>query len=269
MRPVVFLSDLGVRDEFVGVCHAVIERRAPGSKVIDLSHGVPPQDVVTGAVLLADAAPFLPADSVVLAIVDPGSGSERKAIALATASGVLLVGPDNGLLSMAWKVLGGVAGAVEITAPEILLSPVSKVFEGRDVFAPAAAHMAGGGDPAALGPALEATTLVTAHLNEPDVEHRLIKGEVFEVDRFGNVRLNVRMSHLEAADLAAAGEFEAIAPAGSVKAIRVDTYREIPEGSVGLLVDAWGWLSLSRYATEAASALDVRPGDLLWLKPLE
>jgi S-adenosyl-L-methionine hydrolase (adenosine-forming) len=269
MRPIIFLSDLGVRDEFVGVCHAVIETRAPGAKVIDLSHGVPPQDVGTGAVLLADAAPFLPADSVVLGIVDPGSGSERKAVAVTTVSGMLLVGPDNGLLSMAWNVLGGIASAVEITASEVLLSPVSKVFQGRDVFAPAVAHVARGGDPVALGPALDPATLVTAHLNEPDVEHGLIKGEVFDVDRFGNVRLNVRMSHVEAADLAAAGELEAVSPAGSVKAIRVDTYREIPEGAVGLLVDAWGWLSLARFATEAASALDVGPGDMVWLKPLE
>jgi hypothetical protein len=223
--------------------------------------------VLTGAVLLADAVPFLPPDAVALAIVDPGSGTDRKAVAVETSSGMVLVGPDNGVLSMAWTRAGGPVRAVEVTSADVILSPVSKVFQGRDVFAPAAAHVAAGGRLDELGAPLEVETLVRATLNEPDVEHHLVKAEVFDVDRFGNVRLNARASHLEAADMKGADRIELVTPAGSHPARLVETYREIPEGELGLLEDPWGWLGVSRFAVEAASVLDVRAGDPLWLKP--
>ncbi len=121
-RPIVFLSDLGVRDEFVGACHCVIEWIAPGTKVIDLSHGVPAFDVLTGAILLADGVPYLPPDAVVLAIVDPGVGTDRRAIAVESESGCALVGSDNGLLSLSWPALGGVRRAVEISSPEVVIA---------------------------------------------------------------------------------------------------------------------------------------------------
>jgi hypothetical protein len=265
MRPIVFLSDLGVRDEFVGVCHAVIERRAPGARVIDLSHGVPPQDVISGAVLLADAVPFLPSNAVVLAIVDPGVGTDRKAVAVETAEGVSLVGPDNGVLSQAWGALGGAMRAQQITSDDVVLHPVSNVFQGRDVFAPAAAHLAAGGSPDALGEPVDVTTLTTSHLAEPEVETHMLKAEVFDVDRFGNVRLGARASHLEAAGLGGS-DLILVSPSGSAAAHRVETYRDIPEGAFGVLVDAWGWLSVARFATPAASTLDVGPGDPLWIR---
>ena len=142
-RPIVFLTDYGRSDAFVGICHGVMARIAPDARVIDLTHAVPRQDVLRGAVELARAVPYMPADAVYVAVVDPGVGSDRRAVAVA-AGASLLVGPDNGVLSLAWDALGGVTEAVEIASPAVVLAPVSRTFHGRDIFAPAAAHLAAG-----------------------------------------------------------------------------------------------------------------------------
>src|SRR4029450_8204561 len=140
-RPIVFMSDYGLADEFVGICHGVVIRIAPQVRVIDLTHAIPRHDVVIGAMALGRSAPFMPKDAVYLGVVDPGVGSARRPVAVACRSGALLVGPDNGVLSMAWATLGGPDQAAEITSERVLLDPVSATFHGRDVFAPAAAHL--------------------------------------------------------------------------------------------------------------------------------
>src|SRR5215470_6331445 len=137
-RTIVFLSDFGYRNEWVGICHAVMNRIAPASPIVDLSHGIPPLDVQNGALLLVDSLPYLGDDAVVLAVVDPSVGRDRD-VALETASGRLIVGPDNGLLAPVSTALGGVTRAVEVTAPEVVLTPISPSFHARDVLAPAAA----------------------------------------------------------------------------------------------------------------------------------
>ena len=200
-KPVVFVSDLGLRDEFVGVCHAVIARISPGSTVIDISHGVAPHDIRAGGLILSESLRFAPADAVGLAVIDPGVGTDRLAIAVETEAGRQLVGPDNGVLSLAWRADGGARRAVAISSPDVVLEPISNVFHGRDVFAPAAAHLASGSDLSGLGPPAELSDLTEVRLAEPEVERGRITGEVMDVDRFGNVRLNVRPSHLTAAAL--------------------------------------------------------------------
>jgi S-adenosylmethionine hydrolase len=129
---IVFLSDFGYRNEWVGICHAVMNRIAPASPIVDLSHGVPPLDVRGGAVLLVDSLSYLSAEAIVLAIVDPSVGRDRD-VALESNDGRIVVGPDNGLLSPAAVALGGVARAVEITSPDIVLTPISPSFHARDV----------------------------------------------------------------------------------------------------------------------------------------
>ena len=141
--PIVFMSDYGLADEFVGICHGVVARIAPRVRVIDLTHAIPRHDVAAGAMALGRAAPFMPEDAVYLGVVDPGVGSARRPVAVACGSGALLVGPDNGVLSMAWATLGGAAQAAEITSERVLLGPVSATFHGRDVFAPAASRSMG------------------------------------------------------------------------------------------------------------------------------
>ncbi|HEX2267426.1 MAG TPA: SAM-dependent chlorinase/fluorinase, partial [Actinomycetota bacterium] len=142
-RPIAFLSDYGLEDEFVGVCHAVMAQISPESTIVDLSHLVPPQDVFAGALILSRAIRSLPPATVIVAVVDPGVGTVRRSIAVETRTdGRLLVGPDNGLLSIAWAEDEGITRAVEITAPNVLRQPVPATFHGRDIFAPAAAHLA-------------------------------------------------------------------------------------------------------------------------------
>jgi S-adenosyl-L-methionine hydrolase (adenosine-forming) len=263
-KPILFLSDLGVRDEFVGVCHSVIASIAPGAPVIDLSHGVPPQDVQAGALTFRDCIAFAPQDSVLLGVVDPGVGTDRKAIAVETASKRILVGPDNGLLSLAWDVAGGATRAFEINAPDVLLEPVSKVFHGRDVFAPAAAHLAAGLPLEKLGPPIDVGKLVSLQLPEADILSGEVRAQVLDVDRFGNVRLNVRPS-----DLPAAGVEGSRVKVGttdvSANAERVSTYAEAAPGEYAVIEDAWGWITVIRFGANAAAELGVRPGDPVWL----
>jgi len=264
-RPIVFLSDFGYRNEWVGICHAVIDKIAPESHVIDLSHGVPPLDVRAGALLLADSLPLLRHDAVVLAVVDPSVGRDRD-IAVRTGDGRVLVGPDNGLLSAAWHAAEGVAAAVSITKSSILLEPVSPSFHARDVLAPAAAYLATGSALEDLGDPVEPQTLTEIRIPEPQVEPGKIACEVLDLNRFGNVQLNVRSSHLASAGLDQAERVSVEAHSGATVVKRVSTYADLSEGEWGLIVDPRGWLSVIRgNPANAAEALGVGSGDLVWL----
>lgn len=261
-----FLSDFGYRNEWAGICHAVINRIAPASPVVDLSHGVPPLDVRAGAVLLVDSLPYVHADAVVLAVVDPSVGRDRD-VALETNEGRLLVGPDNGLLAPAAASLGGVARAVEITAPDVVLTPISPSFHARDVLAPGAAHLAAGGDLESLGQAVDPATLTELTIPEPTVEHEKIECEVLDLNRFGNVLLNVRTSQFVESGLDKVGAIQVDATAGSGRARWVSTYADVEPGNWGLIQDPRGWLLVIRGNPEnAAEGLgSVSPGDPIWL----
>jgi S-adenosylmethionine hydrolase len=188
---IVFLSDFGYRNEWVGICHAVIDRISPGSAVIDLSHGIPPLDVRDGALLLADSVPFMRDDAIALAVVDPSVGRDRD-LAVRTGNGRLLVGPDNGILDPAWQAMNGVAQVVSITSEQHTLHPIAPSFHARDVLAPAAAHLAVGVPLEDLGEAVDPDTLARLSMPEPTIERGRIECEVLDLNRFGNVQLNVR-----------------------------------------------------------------------------
>jgi hypothetical protein len=254
-RPIVFMTDYGLADEFVGICRGVIERIAPGASVIDLTHQIERQSVLHGAVVLGRAARFMPQDAVYLAVVDPGVGSERRPIAVEAASGALLVGPDNGLLSMAWASLGGAARAVEVTSDEVVLHPVSRTFHGRDVFAPAGAHLAAGTPIERLGAWVEVDALQTVELSGPMVTPGAIGARVVGVDGFGNVQLNATPE-----DLAAAGLRGPVA-VGSHDVPIVGTFADVPEGHPALIVDSQGYVALVVNHGHAARFFEVRPGD--------
>jgi len=261
VRPIVFLTDYGLADDFVGVCHGVIARIAPEARVIDLTHAIPRHDVLKGAIALFRATPFMPQDAVYLAVVDPGVGSERRSIAVGAGSGALLVGPDNGLLSMAWAELGGAARAVEITSLRVLLHPVSATFHGRDVFAPAAAHLAAGLALKELGPAVETSALATVNPPGPVVGLGAVGARVTGVDGFGNVQLNVRPADLETAGLT--GSLEVC---GRVLT-RVTTFSDVPEGAAAAIVDSHGFVSLIVNHGSAAHVLGLGRGDTVTLAP--
>ncbi len=261
MRPIVFLTDYGLGDDFVGVCHGVMERIAPGVRVIDLTHAVPRQDVVLGALTLGRAARFMPDDAVHLAVVDPGVGSDRRAIGVACGSGASLVGPDNGLLSMAWDELGGARFAAEISSSAVLLEPMSETFHGRDVFAPAAAHLSRGMAVDDLGPAVDVASLHTVELPGPMVAPGVLGGRVVAIDGFGNVQLNITPLDLEAAGLGDAVQI------GTRVVPRVVTFADAQLGHPAVLVDSQGFLALAVNGGSAAQAFGLSRGDAVMLTP--
>jgi S-adenosyl-L-methionine hydrolase (adenosine-forming) len=263
-KPIVFLSDYGLEDEFVGICHAVIARISPDSSVIDLTHAIPPQDVLRGALVLGRSIRYLPTDVVILAVVDPGVGTPRRPVAVETsAGGQLLVGPDNGVLSLAWTERGGVARAVEIAHPDVILEPVSATFHGRDIFAPAAAHLAAGRSLSEVGPEAEPASLVMVEPPAPGVEPGRIDAEVLGVDRFGNIQLSAGLNHLEWAGLTGVNRLEAVMRGTATPVRRASTFGDVSEGEFGLIVDSGGRLSLVLNRGSAAEALGLAPGDSL------
>src|SRR3954470_11007515 len=192
-RPITFLSDYGYEDEFAGVCRAVIAQIAPGAPLIDLSHGIARQDVRQGAIVLANARPSCP-PGVHLAVVDPGVGSGRRAVAVAAAEGRFLVGPDNGLLSRALDRLGGALDAVELSRSAFRLEPVSAHLHGRDLFCPGAAHLSLGARLEEAGQAIDPASLVTLHLPAPRIDDDQIAAHAIHVDGYGNVTLDLDAS---------------------------------------------------------------------------
>src|SRR5262245_56315626 len=182
-------------DDFVGVCHGVIKRIAPDTEVIDITHGIGAQDVLQGALVLANTVPYMPS-GVHLAVVDPGVGTGRRALALRSRDDQLFVGPDNGLLLLAADRAGGVEVVHGLTNPAFMLEHVSRTFHARDVFAPAAAHLTRGVDLPELGPPVDPETLVRLYIAEPDVAPSRIRATVLAIDRFGNVQLNPGRAHL-------------------------------------------------------------------------
>ena len=257
-RPIVFLTDYGRSDGFVGICHGVMATIAPDARVIDLTHSVPRQNVLRGAVELARAVPYMPTDAVYVAVVDPGVGSDRGAIA-AAAGAALLVGPDNGLLSLAWEELGRVESAVEIQSPEVVLAPVSRTFHGRDVFAPAAAHLAAGMKLENLGPAVDLATLVHLDVPGPMVAEGAVGARVTATDGFGNVQLNATESDLEDAAVAVGN----VLIVNGRRLPRAGTFAELPEREPGLIVDSDGYLAIVVNQGNAAQMLGLAAGDVV------
>ncbi len=253
-RPIVFLTDYGLGDEFVGVCHGVMLRIAPDARIIDLTHAVSRQDVLQGAVTLGRAARFMPSDAVYVAVVDPGVGSGRRSVVVEAGSGALLVGPDNGLLSMAWEEMGGAVRAFEISNAAVLLHPVSKTFHGRDVFAPAAAHLANGFPVEEVGSPVPIASLGVLELPGPMVAPGAIGARVVGVDGFGNVQLNVRPSDLEAAGIGETMLLE------RRRIPRVLAFADLARGRLGAIIDSAGYLALVVNQGSAAEKLGLKAG---------
>jgi S-adenosylmethionine hydrolase len=256
---ITFLSDFGLADDFVGTCHGVIKRIAPDVDVIDITHGIEPQSVLQGALVLASTLPYMP-EGVHLAVVDPDVGSPRRALVLRTGDGRMLVGPDNGLLVPAAERLGGVAEAYELTNREYALEPVSPTFHGRDIFAPAAAHLTNGLDPAELGPALDADSLVRLELPRPEIGERRIRATCLYVDRFGNIQLNVQVDELERLNIVPGRQVEVELPMDRFYALAARTFAEAGTGDIILYEDAYRNIALAISRGNAAETFGVRAG---------
>jgi len=230
---ITFLSDFGLQDAFVGTCHGVMKRIAPDAEIIDITHGIPPQQVLQGALVLGNTLPYMPA-GVHLAVVDPGVGSHRRALVVRTRDSRLLVGPDNGLLLVAADGLGGVADAHELANPEYALDSVSRTFHGRDLFAPAAAHLA-------LGV-------------EPEVGQNRIRATVLYVDHFGNMQLNLKRAHLENAGVLPGVTVELELALERYFAVAARTFADARPGDIILYEDSFANVAI---AISGGSAADL------------
>jgi S-adenosylmethionine hydrolase len=262
----VFLSDFGLDDEFVGICHGVIATIAPEARVIDLTHGIPPQNVRRGAFLLNRAVSFTPRDAVFLAVVDPDVGGNRRAIAVGTRAGAILVGPDNGLLSLAWHSLGGVIAAHAIEAEEYRLHPTSATFHARDVFSPAAAHLAVGLPIESLGLALPFESLEAVTIPAASAVDGEIRASVLGIDRFGNVDLSADDADLRRAGLQDESELALETEAGPTPVLLVKTFGDVDPGRPAVMIDSSGWLTIAVNRGRADERFGLEPDDPVTLR---
>lgn len=279
-RVIGFASDFGTRDPYVGICHAVIARIDPALRVIDLGHEIPAGDVRRGAALISQAAPFLPAPPVLLAVVDPGVGTDRAGLVVQANRGGLLIGPDNGLLMWAADALGGAAAAYVIENRALLLEPRSHTFHGRDVFAPVAARLALGLDPAEVGSALPMASLVRLPDPVVAVAPGRLTAEILMVDRYGNLQTAARLDQLAtvlgdratvieggALTVGSADHMLTVEAGGHRLTARVGTtYGSVPPGDAVVYVDSAGLVAIARNGADAAASLRVGAGDQIMIR---
>jgi S-adenosylmethionine hydrolase len=256
---ITFLTDFGLQDDFVGTCHGVIATIAPDARVIDVTHGVRPGHVLQGALVLANTLPYMP-EGVHLAVVDPGVGSDRRGLAFRDEGGRFYVGPDNGLLVPAAEKLGGVAAAWELANSGYMLKPVSRTFHGRDVFSPAAAHLATGVDPAELGPPVELSSLVRLELPKPEIGAAVIRATVLYVDRFGNVQLNLSRADVESAGILPGLRVELDLGVDRYYATAARAFADARAGDIILYEDAYENIAVAITGGNAAEMLSARAG---------
>lgn len=263
---VTLLTDYGRDDDFVGVCHGVIHGIDPEAQIVDITHGVARYAVRQGALVLRNTLRYMPV-GVHVAVVDPQVGTERRALALRTGDGRILVGPDNGLLSLAWERCGGIDLAVDVTRSPHRLEPVSATFHGRDIFAPVAAHLARGAELADAGDQLEASALQTVGLPEPRVEDGALVGHTLVIDRFGNAALNVDHDDMAGTDITLGSTVEIEVGGERYLAKYAQTFADVRPGELIVYEDAYRTLAVAINRGDAAATLALRPDAEVRLRP--
>ena len=245
---ITLLTDFGTKDPFVGTMKGVILGICPQAQLVDLTHEVPPQAVLTGSFLLQSVIDYFPKGTVHLAVVDPGVGSRRKTVAF-KSRGHFFVGPDNGLIPAALKYWG-IEQTVELTEKKYRLSNTSFTFHGRDVFAPAAAHLAKGILLAKLGK--KTNNWVWGEIPKPFKAAKGWVGEVLWVDRFGNLITNLEKKHLPHPFRLRIGK--------AIILSFINHYVEVKKGTVAALIGSSGKLEISVSGGNAARKLGVGIG---------
>jgi len=240
---------------------------APGVDVIDLTHELPPHDVRAGGLALVRAVQYLPEGSVVLAVVDPGVGTDRRLLGV-ECDAATFVGPDNGLLAPAVALLGGARRAVALTSQDHRLPAPGPTFAGRDVLAPAAAHLAAGGALEDLGDDVDPAGLVPGLVGLPSVASGgALETEVWWVDRFGNCQLNVGPDDLRAAGATPGGPLEVRCGERSKAARWVQAYADARPSELVVLVDSYGLVALALDRRSAAAEYGLAAGAAVLLIP--
>jgi S-adenosylmethionine hydrolase len=264
---ITFLTDFGLRDDFVGVCHGVMRRIAPDARILDLSHGIAPQAIARGAAVLARAVPYLP-PAVHLAVVDPGVGGPRRAVAIRTGEGRVFVGPDNGLMTPAAD-RSTIEAARSLTNPHYHLERVSRTFHARDIFAPVAAHLAAGAHFDDLGDEVDPAGLVRLDPPRAMVAAGELCAAVVDVDRFGNLELNVSAAEIEQLGLGPGGRVELWFALNAYHAVVAETYAGAARGELILYEDSYGAFAIAISGGNAASLTEASAGDEVRIRALE
>jgi S-adenosylmethionine hydrolase len=263
---VTLLTDYGRDDDFVGVCHGVIRVIHPDADIVDITHGIERYAVREGALVLRNTLPYMPV-GVHVAVVDPQVGTERRALALRTGDGRILVGPDNGLLSLAWERCGDVEIAVDITRSQHRLEPVSATFHGRDIFAPVAAHLAAGAELADAGDPLDPDSLERVELPEPRDEDDSVVAHALVIDHFGNVGLNVGHERLAGTGITLGGRVAVEAAGERYVATYAQTFADVSPGELIVYQDAYRTLALAINRGDAAGMLGIGVDAEVRLRP--
>lgn len=262
-RPVTFLTDYGYDDEYVGVCHAVIARGAPASRIFDITHRIERHDVRSGALILRRSLPYFPA-GVNLAVVDPQVGGERRGIAVRTADEErIFVAPDNGLISLAAQRFGGIVEAVDISGTPQRLEPTAATFHGRDIFAPVAGHLAGGGQLAECGTPLDPDEITVLEMPLARAEDDQLIAHALTIDSFGNVTLDVEHQELAAFGL----RLGQLLSVNGNDAPYVASYVDVPRGELLVYEDAYRSLALAVNRGSAAELLGLAIDDEVRITP--
>jgi S-adenosylmethionine hydrolase len=262
---ITFLTDFGLQDDFVGTCHGVIKRIAPEAEVIDITHGIPRQRVLQGALVLRNTLAYMPV-GVHLAVVDPGVGGSRRPLALRDGEGRLYVGPDNGLLLPAAERFGGIAEAHELANPDYALQPVSRTFHGRDLFAPAAAYLAKGLELGELGPPVAVETLARLDIPQPEIGEDDAQAAVLYVDRYGNVQLNLDREDMEQVEISPGTRVELECKGERYYAVAARTFADARPGDILLYEDSYRNIAIAINGGDAAQMLAARAGDRISLR---
>jgi S-adenosylmethionine hydrolase len=256
VRPVIaLLSDFGLRDHYVASMKGTILGICPDASLVDITHEIPPQDVAAGALELAACCTAFPAGSIFLAVVDPGVGSGRRALA-AAVNGRLFVGPDNGLLAPILERAPS-PSVVELNRSAYAAAVVSRTFEGRDRFAPAAAWLATGVPLEALGDRVDRWNPL--QMSEPAMADGRVDGEVVRVDRFGNLVTNITAADVDRA-CGQAGLRARVSVAGGEVVTMADTYADVPRGALCALIGSTGHVEVAVNGSSAAGRLGVTRG---------
>jgi S-adenosylmethionine hydrolase len=236
--------------------------------VIDITHGIPPQHVLQGALVLANTLPYMPV-GIHVAVVDPGVGGDRKPLALRGGDDRFYVGPDNGILLVAAERLGGVEEAVEIADERFMLNPVSRTFHGRDVFSPAAAHLSAGVALAGLGPSLDPGELTRLEVPVAQVGTARIRATALYVDRFGNVQLNVTSDQLEQVGILPGSKVEVEVRFERYFAVAARTFADVRPGDIVLYEDAYRNIAIAINQGDAAHMFSTGVGQEVRLSPAD
>jgi S-adenosyl-L-methionine hydrolase (adenosine-forming) len=269
LRPVTFLSDYGRDDDFVGVCHAVMLKLVPDLRLIDITHGLPRHRVRPAALVLRNTLPYTPA-GVHLSVVDPGVGTERRPVAIRLVEEErILIGPDNGVLSLAAELFGGAAEAVDLTLSPFRLEPLSATFHGRDIFSPVAARLAEGVTLPEAGEPIEPDDLNRLELPRPEIGADRVTGHALYVDRFGNIALNITQADLEGTGIKVGQALEIKSRDERFHGSFARTFADVRHGEILLYEDSYWTLALAINRGNASRTMRLEPDDAVTITPLQ